>query len=204
MVILVDNRIHVRRLLLASGIEASAVGDKTRAAIVGLLYHKTLTAEQIFTKLAKKGQKKALTTIRHHIDVLREAGLVEIARIDETRGGVTKYYGTTVRLLSGGIPDGFEAKYASVIKFTSKDLEGIIEKITPKLATPKTKGDFTQDQVLASVLNCALALCLEKTESGLKDQKDQQTDNVSKPEFRNAKNRLTASSTHGALPKAKS
>lgn len=162
---LVDRKLSISRTLVTNTVEASAIEDPTRAKIIELLYHKTLTAEQIFEKLAKRGHKKALTTVRHHIDVLRNAGLVEIARVEEARGGITKHYGTTVRVLGYDLPADFDAKYAGAIKIASKELAEIIKSIAPKIEpkSTKKKNDPAYAQyVLAGILNRAMTANMEK------------------------------------------
>ena len=59
-----------------------------------MLYNKNLNAEQITSQLKKEGHKKALTTTRHHLDILKESGLIEVVKIEESRGAITKFYGT--------------------------------------------------------------------------------------------------------------
>ena len=57
---------------------ARAIEDQARAKILKILYHKQLSAEQIHEELKKTGYNKALTTIRHHLDILKISGLIEI------------------------------------------------------------------------------------------------------------------------------
>ena len=86
-------------MLVTSIDHAKAVEDPARAKIVQMLYHKNLNAEQITLQLKKEGHKKALTTTRHHLDILKESGLSEIVKIEESRGAITKFYGTSTKLL---------------------------------------------------------------------------------------------------------
>ena len=53
-----------------------------------LLHKKQLNVEQITRRLKKFGYKKAVTTIRHHIEILKNSGLIEISKIEEARGGI--------------------------------------------------------------------------------------------------------------------
>ncbi len=135
---LLEKQIRVSRIVTTSSKDARAIEDPVRAKILEKLYHKTLTAEQIANHLKKTGYKKALTTIRHHIEILKSTGLIEIAKIEETRGGITKYYGTSTKFLDFNVPEDFELKYSSTIKNTSKKLEDILKMLAPK-AIPKTK-----------------------------------------------------------------
>lgn len=171
MAVLVDRKLSIHRTLVTNMTEASAIEDPTRARIIELLYHRTFTAEQISEKLAKRGHKKALTTVRHHIDVLRDAGLIDIARVEETRGGITKHYGTAIRLLGYDTPADFDTKYSGAIKLASKELSELIKTLMPK-ATPKSvkkKSDPAYIQyVLAEILNRAMTANMEKDEAKLR------------------------------------
>jgi len=98
MSVLLEKKIRVDNILTVNTVCAKAIEDEVRAKILQLLYKKRLNATQITNKLKKLGNKKALTTIRHHIEILKDAGLIEIIKIEESRGGVTKYYGTSTKL----------------------------------------------------------------------------------------------------------
>ena len=84
-----------------------ALDDPIRGKIVQLLNKKQLNVDQITRRLKKLGYKKAVTTIRHHIEILKDSGLIEIIKIEESRGAVTKYYGSSTRLLRFYIAIGF-------------------------------------------------------------------------------------------------
>ena len=75
-----------------------------------LLYKKQLNVEQINRRLKKFGYKKAVTTIRHHIEILKNSGLIEIVKIEEARGGITKYYSSSAKLLDFTLPADFDKK----------------------------------------------------------------------------------------------
>ena len=162
---LLEKQITVNRTLTVTAIHASAIADMTRAKIVKLLYHKTLTAEQLVAKLTKQGHKKALTTIRHHVNVLRTAGLIDIVRVDETRGGVTKYYGTSTRILTCDIPENFDSKYSASLKIASKELEELVRSLSSKIEhksiKQKTDPAYTQC-IIAEILNRAMTSIMQK------------------------------------------
>ena len=119
---LLEKQIKVNRIVTTSTNQARAIEDPSRAKIIEILYHKSMNAEQIANQLKKSGHKKALTTIRHHLEILKEAGLIEIVKIEETRGAITKYYGTSTKLLGYNAPEDFDSKYSSAIKNASKKL----------------------------------------------------------------------------------
>ncbi len=166
MLTLLEKQIRVGRIVTTSSKDARAIEDPVRAKILEKLYHKTLSAKQIANHLKKTGYKKALTTVRHHIDILKSTGLIEIAKIEETRGGITKYYGTSTKFLDFNVPDDFELKYSSTIKNTSKKLEDILKILAPKttLKTKKKKFEHAYSQYLMmEIMNRAITNVIENS-----------------------------------------
>jgi len=80
-----EKPIRVNRIVTTSGIQARAIEEPTRTKILKILYKKQLTADQILGELKKTGYNKALTTIRHHLDILKISGLIEVVKIQECR-----------------------------------------------------------------------------------------------------------------------
>jgi len=129
---LLEKSIKVNRIVTTSLEHAKAIEDPARVNMLEILYQKKLSAEQILFELRKSGYKKALTTVRHHMDILKESGLIEIVKIDETRGAVTKYYGTSTKLLGFELPKDFDTKYSTLIKTTSDKIEKLLKKYLTK------------------------------------------------------------------------
>ncbi len=162
---LVDRPVSVTRTIASSPDEASAIADPVRAAILALLYRRTLTAEQIFERLGRRGKKKALTTVRHHIDVLRSAGLVDIVKVVESRGGVTKHYGTSTRLLMQNPQDDFDEQHSDAIAAAAVGLAAIIESAGAKIAPKDGKKRVDpahRHYVVAEILNRAMTAAMER------------------------------------------
>ena len=164
---LLEKPVLVNRTVTTSIEQARAMDDPARIKIVQLLYKKLLTAAQICQHLKKSGHAKALTTVRHHLDILKEAGLIEIAKIEETRGAVTKYYSTSTKLLGYNVPEDFDTKYSSAIKNTSKKLEDVLDAIAPKATLKsKQKSDPLYSQyVLMEIVNRAMTRIMEKSKT---------------------------------------
>ena len=166
MSILAEKQIQVNRILTLNSNHARAIKDPARAAIIKILYKKALSAEQITNKLRKSGHKKALTTIRHHLEILKKTGLIEIVKMEETRGAVTKFYSTSTKLLGFEIPDDFETEYSSVIKNTSSKMKKLLKGISSK-TTAKTKNQKINDPkgysqyLLMEIVNRAMTNVLE-------------------------------------------
>ena len=163
MSILVEKKIKVNNILTVNTVCAKAIEDEIRAKILQLLYKKRLNAVQITKRLKKLGNKKALTTIRHHIEILKDAGLIEVIKIEESRGGVTKYYGTTTKLLAFTTPLDFEKKYSSVIQLTSSKLEKVLNLVLKKTARSRKSNQAEyNDYLIMEIFNRAITSILEK------------------------------------------
>lgn len=85
---------------------SSAVDEPSRAMILDMLAEGELTVDEINGELAERGYDRTENTVRHHVNELRDAGLVEVARFEERRGGTTKYYRANTIVLSYELPDG--------------------------------------------------------------------------------------------------
>lgn len=161
---LLEKQIKVNRIVTTSIIHARAIEDPVRAKVVEILYHQTLSADQISSALQKLGHKKALTTIRHHLEILKESGLIEIARIEESRGAISKFYSTSTKLLDFETPADFDSTYSKIIDSTSTKIEKILKGLTPKLTLPKDKNSEEYSQYLImEIMNRATTNVLEKS-----------------------------------------
>lgn len=163
---LLENPIKVNRIVTTSIEHARAIEDPARAKMMELLYLHSLSAEQISNELKKSGYKKALTTVRHHLEILKNSGLVEIVKIEESRGAITKFYSTSTKLLGYKAPDDFDSKYSKVIDSTSIKIEKILKGLVPKTTkskTSKTKEPEGYSQYLVmEIMNRAMTSILEK------------------------------------------
>ena len=161
---LLEKQVKVNRIVTTSIGHARAIEDPARAKIVEILYHQALSADQISTALKKSGYKKALTTVRHHLEILKESGLIEIARIEESRGAITKFYGTSTKLLDFQMPVDFDSTYSKVIANTSTKIEKILKGLTPKTIKPKGKTSEEYSQYLVmEIMNRAMTNVLERS-----------------------------------------
>ena len=159
---LLEKEIRVSRIVATSTGHARAIEDPARAKIIEILYRRAMSADQITTALKKAKHKKALTTVRHHLEILKEAGLIEIVRIEESRGAITKYYGTSTKLLDFEAPPDFDAKYSKVIRNTSAKIEKVLEGLAPKAAKGRGKKSPEYSQYLVvEIMNRAMTNVLE-------------------------------------------
>lgn len=165
---LLEKPIKVNRIVTTSIEHARAIEDPARAKIMELLYNHSLSAEQISNELKKTGYKKALTTVRHHLEILKNSGLVEIVKIEESRGAITKYYSTSTKLLGYQAPEDFDSKYSKIIDSTSVKIEKILKGLVPKTVKVK-KGKNTDPEhysqyLVMEIMNRAMTNILENPE----------------------------------------
>jgi DNA-binding transcriptional ArsR family regulator len=161
---LLEKQIKVNRTVTTSIGHARAIEDPARAKVIEILYHQALSADQICTALKKTGYKKALTTVRHHLEILKTSGLIEIARIEESRGAITKFYSTSTKLLDFQTPEDFDLTYSKIITNTSTKIEKILKGLTPKTTKSKSKKSVEYSQYLVmEIMNRAMTNILEKS-----------------------------------------
>ena len=163
MSILMEKEITIDRIILTNYKVFKALDDPIRGKIVQLLHKKQLNVEQICRRLKKFGYKKAVTTIRHHVEILKYSGLIEIAKIEESRGAVTKYYGSSTKLLDFTLPLDFDKNYSKIITKTLPKLRKLvnsISKIFPK--TRKVHQISYNNYITMEIINRTMTNLLEK------------------------------------------
>jgi len=177
---LLQKEIKINRIVTTNVEQAKALDDPARIKILQILYHKQFSAEQIVEELHKTGYNKATTTIRHHLDVLKRAGLVEIVKMEEIRGAVMKFYGTSIKLLGYDVPPNFDSDYSKTITDVSITLQKMIKNIVQN-NMPKSKKKNTEKRtgieqnydhyLLTEIVNRALTKVLENHSSNLLQKK---------------------------------
>ena len=165
-----EKPIKVNRIVTTTAQQAKAIEEPTRAKILKILYKNQMTAEQILDELKKTGYDKALTTIRHHLDILKISGLIEVVKIQESRGSIAKFYGTSTKLLEYDIPDDFEKKYENLIKATSDKITKLVKNISQKTNSKSKKSSVVESEnynqyILMEIVNRALTNVLENQQT---------------------------------------
>ncbi len=163
---LLEKPIKVNRIVTTSIEHARAIEDPARAKVMEILYRRSLSAEQIANELKKTGYKKALTTVRHHLEILKESGLIQIVKIEESRGAITKFYSTSTKLLGYEAPEDFDSKYSKLIDSTTTKLEKILKGITPKTTKSKKSKENSEDYsqyLVMEIVNRAMTNVLENS-----------------------------------------
>ena len=163
MAILMEKEISINRMITANYDVSRALAGSTRGKIVELLNKKQLNVEQITRRLKKLGYKKAVTTIRHHIEILKDSGLIEITKIEESRGAITKYYGSSTKLLDFLLQSDFDENYSKIISKTSLKLEKTIGSILKNFSkTRKIQQINYNNYIVMEIMNRSLTNLLEK------------------------------------------
>ena len=163
MSILLEKEIVVDRIIVGNYEVFKALDDPIRGKIVQLLNKKQLNVDQITRRLKKLGYKKAVTTIRHHIEILKNSGLIEIIKIEESRGAITKYYGSSAKLLDFTLPLDFDENYSKIISKTSLKLGKIIGTILKNFSkTRKIQQINYNNYIVMEIMNRSITNLLEK------------------------------------------
>ena len=158
-----EKEVTIDRIITANYDVFKALYDPIRGKIVQLLNKKQLNVEQITRRLKKFGYKKAVTTIRHHIEILKDSGLIEIVRIEESRGAITKYYGSSTKLLDFTLPLDFDENYSKLISKTSLKLGKVISPILKNFSkTRKIQQINYNNYIIMEIINRAMTNLLEK------------------------------------------
>ena len=163
MVILMEKEINIDRTIAVNNDVSRALAGPTRGKIVELLNKKQLNVEQIRRKLKKLGYKKSVTTVRHHIEILKDSGLIEITKIEESQGAITKYYGSSTKLLDFMLPSDFDENHSKIISKTSLKLEKIIGPILKNFSkTRKIQQINYNKYIVMEIMNRSITNVLER------------------------------------------
>jgi DNA-binding transcriptional ArsR family regulator len=126
---------------------SAAVDDPVRASVLDVLDGDPKTVAEVHENLSNRGVDRSENTIRHHVNKLRDSGLVEVARMEEGRGGTTKYYKANTVVLSYTIPDDVE-------KHVSEMVEGVSESVAEALDELETEYSDNLDAVVSEMKDC--------------------------------------------------
>ena len=170
--ILFENEVKLKGVTTLGHQSAHALNDPIRIKILEILSHKQMTTEDMSKILRRTGHKKSMTTIRHHLDTLKSAGLIEVTKMVEVRGAVRKYYMPTLRAFSYNVPnlekqskliEDASSRLVKVLKSIFEDEEFITE-TNGKDTCKFCRGDHYKEYVAFEILNTALAKTLQSKE----------------------------------------
>jgi DNA-binding transcriptional ArsR family regulator len=172
--ILFQKEVRIKRVTTLGYQAAQALNDPVRIKILEILSHKQMSADEIVKALGSSGYKKATTTIRHHLDTLKAAGLIEATKMVEVRGAVMKYYAPTLRAFSYDSAADPEAKHTKLVDDISnrllKVIKGILEDkkflaaIDSKNSCSMCKVNHFKEYLALEIINAAVAKAMERKE----------------------------------------
>ena len=164
--------VRIKRITTLGYAAAQALNDPVRIKILEILSHNQMSADGIAKTLGSSGYKKATTTIRHHLDILKGAGLIEAARMVEVRGAVMKYYAPTIRAFGYESPDFDKhlkliedsgAKMLKILKIVLNDKK-FASAFAGKSSCSQCKADHFKEFAALEILNASLAKAMEREE----------------------------------------
>jgi DNA-binding transcriptional ArsR family regulator len=88
-----------------------------------------MTIEEIHAELDRRGETKAETTVRHHVNVLKDADMVELARLEEAGGATQKYYKSNTRVFSYDLPEDADQRLDEAMGTTRDELVDLLEQL---------------------------------------------------------------------------
>lgn len=124
-----EQDIPVKDIVIRDADISSAVEDPLRANILDMLSHRAMTISEIHESLERRGYDRTENTARHHVNALRDADLVEIARLEEGRGGTRKYYKANTVVLSYGLPEAAEEVLESIVTDLHPTMAELLEQV---------------------------------------------------------------------------
>jgi len=127
---------------------SDAIDEPMRAMILDILADEALPVADVHDRLADRGIDRTENTVRHHVNELRDAGLVDVVRFEEGRGGTTKYYGANTIVLSYSLPEGADPELDAMADAIQPQVEDALETVTDGF------GD-TIEEIVADMQPCA-------------------------------------------------
>lgn len=176
---LLETDVPIQNVVTTTPETARALENDVRAKILDMLADQEMTIEQIHGELARRGEDKAETTVRHHVNVLKDAELVELARLEEAGGGTRKYYKSNTRVFSYELPEnadqtlqealascreGLAELVDHVIGEHGTDIEAVAEEMKP---CEYCETQYYEEFIVRELLNRAL---LQLSDSGELDE----------------------------------
>jgi DNA-binding transcriptional ArsR family regulator len=108
---------------------SNAVDEPVRAMILDMLAERAMTVDEVHDELGSRGFDRTVNTIRHHVNELRDAGLVEVERMEERRGGTLKFYRANTIVLSYALPENSSEDIAEMADWMGPRLEPLIDEL---------------------------------------------------------------------------
>jgi DNA-binding transcriptional ArsR family regulator len=167
MTVLFRREVPVRDVVAVQSRHAHALQAPIRMVMLDLLCTRPMSVDELGEELPALGFHKATNTLRHHLDVLVKAGLVELALLEQTRGAVLKYFSGSTRPLHYRFAESAEPDLQALadrlypsVEVAMRDLrraeparvKRLVEGL-PKCS--RCSGDYYTEYVLLSALHRA-------------------------------------------------
>lgn len=142
-----SSEVNLKDIVVRDPETSAAVDDPVRASVLDVLDGGPKAVAEVHEILSKRGVDRSENTIRHHVNKLRGSGLVEVARMEEGRGGTTKYYKANTVVLSYTIPDAIENHVDEMV-------EGVSESVAETLDELETDYSDDLEDVVSEMKDC--------------------------------------------------
>ncbi|MFB6267379.1 MAG: ArsR/SmtB family transcription factor [Halodesulfurarchaeum sp.] len=119
--------VELRDIVVRDTDVSAAVDEPARAMILDMLAESEMRVAEVHEALADRGYERTENTVRHHLNELRDAGLVEVSRLEEHRGGTTKFYRANTIVLSYAVPETAEDTLDDLAGAIQDSVGGLIE-----------------------------------------------------------------------------
>jgi DNA-binding transcriptional ArsR family regulator len=126
---LLEADVPVQNVITTDPEKAKALENTARAKILDMLADEEMTIGEITDELARRDEEKAETTVRHHVNVLKDTGMVELSRLEEAGGGTQKFYRSNTRVFSYDLPESAEVTLSDAELATREALASLIENL---------------------------------------------------------------------------
>ncbi|GAB3670417.1 helix-turn-helix domain-containing protein [Halopiger thermotolerans] len=124
-----ESDVELRDIVVRDTDVSSAVDEPVRAMILDMLAERAMTVDDVHEALRDRGFDRTVNTVRHHVNELRDAGLLEIERLEERRGGTLKFYRANTIVLSYSVPETARDDVSEMADWMSPRLEPLIEEL---------------------------------------------------------------------------
>lgn len=118
--------VQLRDIAIRDKAVSDAVDEPVRAMILDMLADEALTVATVHERLADRGYERTENTVRHHVNELRDAGLAEVARLEERRGGTAKFYRANTIVLSYNVPESAEERIDEIAASIAPEMTEIV------------------------------------------------------------------------------
>ncbi|QIB75242.1 transcriptional regulator [Halogeometricum borinquense] len=126
---LLETEVPVRNVVTTDPEKAKALDNDVRVKILDMLADQEMAIGEIHEELARRGEKKVETTVRHHVNILKDAGLVEIARLEDASGGTLKYYKSNTRVFAYDLPAGSDDELNEVQETAREGITTLLKQL---------------------------------------------------------------------------